>query len=534
MTLGSCEDDGSSTGAVTAATTPPPVLKAGAGIRRRVKKRGSSGSIASGNGDGAADGVSLHNRRNSNYDKYNAGRSLLMACALLLIVIGVMDIVIDIQNYFTPKNAKTKAHPRTKVFHTPQQEEHQRHRKNKDITIDAAERIPENVQDLLDELGEEELAIHDDSIEEENDGENGDDPLLHDAEAKDNDDDPLVYAAIVEEEEEEAEKSDDPLVHAAEVEETTQREEEGHHNDNDPLSLSASPLNTFPTLKYGTAWKKDQTAELVRKAITTGFRHIDTACQPKHYNEKGVGEGWTTAVQELGLDRRDIWLQTKFTSLKGQDPDDIPYDKHATLEDQVRQSVQQSLRNLQTDYLDSLVMHSPEKSWTDTFRVWSVFEEFVRDGTVKQIGVSNVWDYDFVEHLYTESTIKPAVIQQRFYSDTKYDVQIREFCLQHRIEYQAFWTLGANPHVLKNNPTIQELATSKGLTPETLLYAFCMTIGITVLDGATNEDHMKEDIVLLQRMNNNGDANSKIFVNEKELTLIANALGIPDWTSPII
>ena len=125
MTLASCADDDSSTGAVTVATTLPPVLKAGAGIRRRVKKRGSSGSIASGNGDGAADGVSLHNRRNSAYDKYNTGRSLLMACALLLIVIGVMDIVIDIQNYFTPKKAKTKAHPRTKAFHTPQQEEHQ-------------------------------------------------------------------------------------------------------------------------------------------------------------------------------------------------------------------------------------------------------------------------------------------------------------------------------------------------------------------------------------------------------------------------
>ena len=109
MTLASCADDDSSTGAVTVATTLPPVLKAGAGIRRRVKKRGSSGSIASGNGDGAADGVSLHNRRNSAYDKYNTGRSLLMACALLLIVIGVMDIVIDIQNYFTPKKSKTKA-----------------------------------------------------------------------------------------------------------------------------------------------------------------------------------------------------------------------------------------------------------------------------------------------------------------------------------------------------------------------------------------------------------------------------------------
>ena len=47
----------------------------------------------------------------------------------------------------------------------------------------------------------------------------------------------------------------------------------------------------IPTIIYGTAWKKDRTAALVEQAIGLGFRGIDTACQPKHYNEAGVGDG---------------------------------------------------------------------------------------------------------------------------------------------------------------------------------------------------------------------------------------------------
>lgn len=51
-------------------------------------------------------------------------------------------------------------------------------------------------------------------------------------------------------------------------------------------SAESPPLSSFPTMKYGTAWKKDRTSALVYDAIMAGFRHIDTACQPKHYNEK--------------------------------------------------------------------------------------------------------------------------------------------------------------------------------------------------------------------------------------------------------
>jgi hypothetical protein len=107
-----------------------------------------------------------------------------------------------------------------------------------------------------------------------------------------------------------------------------------------PIAVTAASfsLSDRPTLKYGTAWKKEATADLVYRAVLNGFRHIDTACQPRHYNEAGVGEGWTKAAETLGLNRGDIWLQTKFSSLDAQDPDNTPYDRNAPLEDRVRVS----------------------------------------------------------------------------------------------------------------------------------------------------------------------------------------------------
>lgn len=177
------------------------------------------------------------------------------------------------------------------------------------------------------------------------------------------------------------------------------------------MVVSATPLSLSdrPTLKYGTAWKADNTARLVYEAITNGFRHVDTACQPRHYNEAGVGEGWTRAAKALGLTRKDIWLQTKFSSLDAQDPDNTPYDRSAPLEDRVRQSLQKSLENLQTDYLDSWVMHGPENSWDDNFKVWRTMEEGVDEGKVKQLGISNWYELEDIQWLYDHARIKPKV-----------------------------------------------------------------------------------------------------------------------------
>lgn len=88
--------------------------------------------------------------------------------------------------------------------------------------------------------------------------------------------------------------------------------------------LTTSVGVKMPRIIYGTAWKKDRTADLVEKAILAGFRGIDTACQPKHYNEPLVG----AALQRLkdhGIKREVLFLQTKFTPLSGQDPKQVPY-----------------------------------------------------------------------------------------------------------------------------------------------------------------------------------------------------------------
>src|SRR5690349_17237029 len=105
---------------------------------------------------------------------------------------------------------------------------------------------------------------------------------------------------------------------------------------------------SIPDFIYGTAWKEDRTAALTELAIRTGFRAIDTANQRKHYNEAGVGDG-LAAVYRAGLVARDdLFLQTKFTYMPGQDHR-LPYDPAAPLSLQVGQSLASSLQHLGTD-----------------------------------------------------------------------------------------------------------------------------------------------------------------------------------------
>lgn len=64
----------------------------------------------------------------------------------------------------------------------------------------------------------------------------------------------------------------------------------------------------MPKLVYGTAWKKERTADLVYTALKAGFRGIDTAAQPKHYDEAGVGKGFRKAVSEGLVKRGDVFV----------------------------------------------------------------------------------------------------------------------------------------------------------------------------------------------------------------------------------
>jgi diketogulonate reductase-like aldo/keto reductase len=248
----------------------------------------------------------------------------------------------------------------------------------------------------------------------------------------------------------------------------------------------------IPRIIYGTAWKKAATAGLVQLALRNGFRGIDTACQPKHYDEAGVGVGVAAGLGQ-GLSRADLYLQTKFTSLSGQDPDRIPYDPQAPLPEQVAQSIAASLKNLQCGYLDCVLLHSPMPSMGQTQTVWRAFESFVDLGWIRQAGISNCYDLADLDRLYQTARIKPAVVQNRFYADTNYDREIRAYCNQNQIVYQSFWTLSANPHLLRDE-TITALASTYNRSAAQILFRFLTQAGVVPLTGTRSETHMRDDL----------------------------------------
>jgi diketogulonate reductase-like aldo/keto reductase len=250
----------------------------------------------------------------------------------------------------------------------------------------------------------------------------------------------------------------------------------------------------IPRILYGTAWKKERTEALVTQAIAAGFRGIDTACQPKHYHEAGVGAAVAVALRS-GLEREQLYLQTKFTPVSGQDSRTIPYDPDAPLAEQVVQSIGVSLRNLQTKYLDCLVLHSPLRNMQDTEKVWQAMQAGFESGTVRQLGISNCYELSVLKQLHRWATVKPAVVQNRFYADTGYDVDIRAFCREHGILYQSFWTLTANPHVLAHEQ-MARLAAKYHVTPAQMLFRYLTQIDIVPLTGTTSQAHMREDLAI--------------------------------------
>ena len=145
----------------------------------------------------------------------------------------------------------------------------------------------------------------------------------------------------------------------------------------------------MPTLGYGVFLvSPDECERCVTDALSVGYRLIDTA--QAYQNEEGVGNAW----RKSGVKREDLFLVTKvWISNNG--------------EEKAAKSIDESLRKLQTDYIDLLLIH---QAYGDVFGTWRAMEKTYREGKVRAIGVSNFQAgrfFDFAH--YTE--LKPMVNQ---------------------------------------------------------------------------------------------------------------------------
>ncbi len=260
----------------------------------------------------------------------------------------------------------------------------------------------------------------------------------------------------------------------------------------EPVTVTTNRGVAMPRLVYGTAWKKDETSALVAQALATGFRGIDTACQPKHYDEAGVGAGIRVALAR-GLTREDLYVQTKFTPLGGHDPKRIPYDPDAAPAAQVAQSFATSRANLGVEVLDALVLHSPVRER----ETWRALEAIVDSGGARELGISNCYALAKLEALCDSVRIAPGIVQNRFYAETDYDQAIRAYCRHRGIVYQSFWTLTANPQVLEHR-VVRTLADRHGRTPAQILFRWLTQIGVVPLTGTRSAVHLREDLAIFE------------------------------------
>ena len=209
----------------------------------------------------------------------------------------------------------------------------------------------------------------------------------------------------------------------------------------------------------------------VASAIKCGYRMIDTA--EAYGNEKDVGEG----IKQSGIDRRELFLVTK-----------VNFKSYENAE----QTVMQSLANLQTDYIDLILLHWP---FANYYAAWRVLEKLYAEGKVRAIGVSN-FEPDQLLDLIAYNKIVPAVnqIETNLYCRRSTE---RSWMDKKQVSHMAYAPLGqGNRNEMFAEPVVMALAEKYGKTPAQILLRFLTQKGIAVIPRSAKPEHIKENFDL--------------------------------------
>ncbi len=236
----------------------------------------------------------------------------------------------------------------------------------------------------------------------------------------------------------------------------------------------------IPKLGLGTWFiGDDQAAQAVYTAAKLGYRLIDTA--QAYGNERGVGEG----VRSCGVPREELFVASKVAAeLK-------TYDAAA-------RSIDETLEKIGLDYLDQMIIHSPQpwsefrvekRYFEENIAVWRALEDAQAAGKVRVIGVSNFLKDD-LENLLGSCRVRPMVNQILLHISNT-DLGLVEFCRDQGIQVEAYSPI-AHGEALKN-PAIAALAKKYGVSAAQLCIRYAIELGTVALPKTANPDHMADN-----------------------------------------
>ena len=226
----------------------------------------------------------------------------------------------------------------------------------------------------------------------------------------------------------------------------------------------------MPILGYGVyQTPPEETERCVLEALEMGYRSIDTA--QAYYNEEGVGN----ALAKCGIPREEIFITTKvWISNAG-------YEK-------AKESIRESLRKLQTDYVDLLLIHQPFGDYYETYRA---MEEAYKEGKARALGVSNFYPDRYLD-LFHFAEIKPAVnqVETHVFQQQK---TARKYMEKYGTRIMSWGPFAEGKNDYFQNPVLKEIGDKHDKSVAQTALRFLIQNGVIVIPKSVHKNRMEEN-----------------------------------------
>lgn len=227
----------------------------------------------------------------------------------------------------------------------------------------------------------------------------------------------------------------------------------------------------MPILGFGVYQiPKEETKRCVLDAIKVGYRGIDTA--QSYFNEEEVGD----AISECGIPREELFITTKIWI------DNYGYEK-------CKASFAESLKKLQTKYVDLVLLHQP---FADYYGVYRALEELYAEGKIRAIGVSNFYPDRLADICLFERKVIPAVNQVEV-NPMNAQFAAQETMEKYGVKMEAWAPFGEGRSGMFTNETLIEVGEKYGKTPAQVILRWLIQRGVIVNCKSTHIERMREN-----------------------------------------
>ena len=227
----------------------------------------------------------------------------------------------------------------------------------------------------------------------------------------------------------------------------------------------------MPQVGYGVYQVEPAEAErCVLDAISVGYRMIDTA--QIYHNEEGVGN----AIVKCGVPREELFIVTKvWISNAG--------------EEKAYASILESLKKLQTDYIDLLLIHQPFGDYYGTYRA---MERAYHEGKVRAIGVSNFYPDRFID-IQAHVEVKPAVNQVETHVFNQ-QITAQEYMEKYGCQIMSWGPFAEGKNDFFNNETLAEIGRKYGKSVAQVALRYLLQRGVVLIPKSTHKERMKQNM----------------------------------------